>query len=459
MSDRSAHRYLPHTEADVARMLQAIGERSLDDLFAKIIPPPLQHGRALELPAALDEPTLLEHLEELAEKNQRGRRVSFLGAGVHAHAIPTAVDLLISRAEYYTSYTPYQPEISQGTLQVMFEYQTMVAELFGLDLANASLYDGSTGTAEAVLMARRVTGRERTLVSAGLHPEYRKVIATYLAGLGAELQTIPLGDDGQSDAAALARALSDQDACVVVQSPNFFGVIEDFAAIARTAAARGALAVSVTTEPVALGLLAPPGALGADIAVGEGIGLAIPPTLGGPGLGLFAAKDTPEFRRALPGRLCGETVDKQGRRGYVLTLATREQHIRRERATSNICTNTGLVATAFTMHMAMLSRRGFRQLAETCYAKGQYARERVLAIPGYAPRYHGPTFAELAVRVPGGDAEKVVARALERGVLPGVACGRFDPAYADTLLINVSEEHRKPDIDRLAAVLAEVGNP
>jgi glycine dehydrogenase subunit 1 len=449
-------RYLPHTADDLARMLRVIRVRSTDELFAQLIPPHMQLGRRLELEPALDESSLVEHLGELAQRNQQFGPTTFLGAGVHPHRIPSAVDQLLGRSEFYTSYTPYQPEISQGTLQVIFEYQTMVGELFALGLANASMYDGSTATAEAVLMARRLTGRARALASVGLHPEYRTVTDTYLAGLESQLGPVPLAADGRTDVGALSAALGGDVSCVVVQSPNFFGVVEDVATIAQAAHAAGALVVVVTTEPVAFGLLAPPGALGADIAVGEGIGLAIPPSLGGPGLGLFAARDEPDYRRSLPGRLVGETVDRKGRRGYVLTLATREQHIRRERATSNICTNTGLVATAFTIHMAMIGRRGYAELARLCYAKGQYARDAVCALPGFSPRFGSASFAEFAVRVPKGDAARLVERARERGLVPGVACGRFDPAFSDTLLINVAETHRKADIDRLVAVLGEV---
>jgi glycine dehydrogenase subunit 1 len=450
-------RYLAHTDADIARMLAVIGTRSLPELWQSLIPSKLQLGRPLDLPPALDESTLLEHLSELASQNQTVGRASFLGAGVHPHFIPTAVDMLISRSEFYTSYTPYQPEISQGTLQAIFEYQTLCCELSGLGLANASMYDGSTATAEAVLMARRLTGRPRAVAAVTLHPEYRAVTTTYLHGLDAKLEAVPAAPSGQMDLAALDAVLAAGDVgCVVVQSPNFFGVIEDVTAIAARAAKSGARVVSVTTEPLALGLCESPGALGADIAVGEGIGLAIPPTLGGPGLGMFACKDDPEFRKQLPGRLVGETVDKRGRRGYVLTLATREQHIRRERATSNICTNTGLVALAFTIHMAMLGRKGFAELARLVYAKAQYARDALGALPGFAHRFAGATFSEFALRVPGGDADKLVRAAEQKGIAAGVACGRFDAAFRDTLLVNVNEMHRKADVDRLAQTLAEV---
>jgi glycine dehydrogenase subunit 1 len=486
-------------------MLERIGVSSVDALFAQIIPERLRLGRALDLPASLDEAQLLGHLGELAAMNfvagapvtcadgatqgldtgrewpqaSHGARASlgaagekqlglqFLGAGVYPHAIPTAVDMQISRAEWYTSYTPYQPEISQGTLQAMFEYQTITAEMLGLDVANASMYDGSTGCAEAVLMARRLTGKKRAIVSASLHPEYRAVTASYLQALpGGELAVAPIGADGRTDLAALAALIAAESdlSCVVLQSPNFFGAIEDLREVAALVHARGALLVGVCTEPVALGMIEPPGKMGADIAVGEGIGLGIPPTLGGPGCGLFAARA--EHVRALPGRLVGETVEnveggQGGRRGYVLTLATREQHIRREKATSNICTNTGLVALAFTIHMCLLGRRGIAELARLCHAKAEYAKGKLLALPGFSARFGGkgfaaPTFSEFAVRVPGGDAAAVVKKAGARGVFPGVAIGRWDAAYADTLLVSINETHRREDIDKLASVLGEV---
>ena len=454
-------RYVPHTPGDVARMLDRIGVSSVDALFSQIIPQRLRLGRPLGLEPSLDEASLARHLGELAARNAAAGTpeggLQFLGCGVHPHAIPAAVDLQISRAEWYTSYTPYQPEISQGTLQAMFEYQTIVAEWLGLDVSNASMYDGSTATAEAVLMARRLSGKKRAIVSAGLHPEYRLVTETYTRALpGGELVVVPLGADGRTDPKALeARVLEEPDlACVVIQTPNFLGAIEDLRPVARLVHGRGAMLVGVSTEPVAFGMYAPPGKLGADIAVAEGIGLAIPPTLGGPGLGMFAARG--EHVRALPGRLVGETVDKEGRRGYVLTLATREQHIRREKATSNICTNTGLVALAFTIHACMLGRQGLPELARLCFRKAEYAKARIAALQGFALLHPSPTFTELAVRVPGGDAKAVVQRAAERGVHPGVPAGRWDPGLEDVLLVSVNETHRKEDLDRLVQTLAEV---
>jgi glycine dehydrogenase subunit 1 len=496
-------RYLPHTEADVVRMLKVCGLSSIEELFSSV-PKRLQLSRPLELPPALDEASLVEHLTELAGRNTfssaraassrpRGAAAvagapagdgaltpAFLGAGVHAHHIPATVDALASRSEFYTSYTPYQPEVSQGTLQAIFEFQTIVAELFGLEVANASVYDGASGAAEAALMARRLTGRTRVLVADGVHPDYAASIASHLSALPTEatkeplirrgagatplpaaaggrptaITAVGLTEAGTTDLAALDGALDTDVACVIVQSPNFFGVVEDLAPIAARAHAAGALLVAAVAEPLALGLLKSPGEAGADIACGEGIGLAMPPSLGGPGVGLFAA--TQEHVRALPGRLVGETVDRDGRRGYVLTLSTREQHIRRDKATSNICTNQGLVALAFAVHMCLLGKRGFRELAELNLAKGTYLRRRLgeLSGRGWGLRFPGPTFNEVALRVPGGDAAAVADALRGRGILAGVPLGRYGAQWGDTLLVAVTERHRKEDIDLLVSHLA-----
>jgi glycine dehydrogenase subunit 1 len=441
-------RYLPHTDADVARMLAAIGVPSVDKLFAALIPDRLRLGRALELLPALDEPTLRAHLQELAARNQTP--LAFLGAGLHPHAIPAAVDMLLQRSEFYTAYTPYQPEIAQGTLQAIFEYQTLVAELTGLEIANASMYDGATACAEAILMARRVTGRSRTLFMGGKHPEYLEVARTYLSALPGAVDVLPRDPaTGATTVAAVEAALGDDVACLVVQNPNFYGTVVDVAPLAAAAHARGALCVVVTTDPVFYAVGRAPGEAGADIAVAEGIGLALGASFGGPGVGLFAARA--QNVRQMPGRLVGETVDRNGRRGYVLTLSTREQHIRREKATSNICTNQGLVALAFTIHVSLLGKTGLARLARLCYSKARYLADRLaprLAYPG------APLFNEVCLRV--GDADRVVARALERGVLPGVPLGRFAAADRDLLLVGVSELHRKEDLDRLVTVLEDV---
>jgi glycine cleavage system P protein (glycine dehydrogenase) subunit 1 len=448
-------RYLPHTPADVARMLDAIGVRSVEDLFSSI-PARIRLGRPLDLPCALDEAALLSHLQELAGRNRT--TPAFLGGGVHHHPAPAAADMLLLRAEFYTAYTPYQPEISQGTLQAIFEFQTIVAELFGLDVANASMYDGASACAEAVLMARRLTGRHGVVLLGSVHPEYREVCEAYLRGVeegdpGSGVRWLPTG---ACDLGALDRAVGAGTACVVVQSPNFFGVLEDLDAVARIAHARGALAIAVVCEPAALALARAPGEAGFDVAIGEGIGFCGHTSLGGPGVGLFAARA--EHVRALPGRLVGETVDGAGRRGYVLTLATREQHIRRERATSNICTNQGLMALAFTIHMCLLGRHGVAQMARLNLARAEYARRTLARLPGFSLRFDGPTFNEFALRVPGGHAGRCVEALGERGLVPGVPLSRFPSLGADlhdTLLVGVTEMHKKADIDRLAAALLE----
>ena len=452
-------------------MLRVIGKPSVASLFEHI-PDRLRAKRPLEI-EPLDEGTLLAHLGEIGSRSRpslgatprEGAALAFLGAGVTPHVIPCAVDALLMRSEWYTSYTPYQPEISQGTLQAVFEFQTIVSELFGLGVANASMYDGASGAAEAVLMARRVTGKHHAILAGALHPQYEHTIDTYLSGSekgahGAE-SLVGFGADGRVAMKVLAeRVEKAQDlACVVVQSPNFFGVVEDLQPIADLAHSRGALLVVVNTEPVAYGVLKSPGALGADIAVGEGLGLAIPPTCGGPGVGLFAARN--EHMRQLPGRLVGETIDKDGRRGYVLTLATREQHIRREKATSNICTNQGLIALAFTIHLCLLGRRGLTEMAKLNLAKAEYAKKQLAGLKGFSLAFSGPTFNEFAVRVRGGDACAAVERLAEKGIyggVPATAPGMVGDGdkLEDVLIVAVTERHSKTDIERLARSLDEV---
>ncbi|MBI4509042.1 MAG: aminomethyl-transferring glycine dehydrogenase subunit GcvPA [Deltaproteobacteria bacterium] len=466
-------RYLPHTEADVARMLRTIGEPSLEALFSQLIPDSLQLKRTLDLPPPLDEPSLRVHLGELAARNGALRPLApgspgplvFAGAGLHPHAVPAAVDMLLSRSEFYTAYTPYQPEVSQGTLQAIFEFQTMVCELTGLDIANASMYDGASACAEAVLMARRLTGRLRVVFDSGVHPEYLETARTYLAALTGGIEVMSRDVASEKSAGALSRAalearLGQDVACVVVQNPSFHGVVQDLVPLCEAAHAAGAIFVVVTTDPVAYAACQAPGHVGADVAVSEGIGLAIGASLGGPGVGLFAARE--EFVRAMPGRLCGETVDKDGRRGYVLTLSTREQHIRREKATSNICTNQGLVALAFTIHLSMLGKSGLGTLAKLVYSKTCYLRDQVasrLGKKGYSLPYPlAPIFGEVCVRVPSalGDATTVVEHCLEKNIVPGVALGRFSQLERDLLLIGVSELHSKEEMDKLISVLEEV---
>ncbi|MFO0758806.1 MAG: aminomethyl-transferring glycine dehydrogenase subunit GcvPA [Byssovorax sp.] len=449
-------RYLPHTPEEIASMLETVGLSDLASLYDSI-PPEARLGRPLALEPALDEPTLLRHLESLAAQNRAASMLSFLGAGAYDHHFPPAADQLLLRSELYTAYTPYQPEVAQGTLQIIFEFQTIVSEILGLPVANASMYDGASASAEAVLMARRLTGRERTVLSGGVHPHYLGTIETYVRSLGEGLRSlvkVPVAASGAADVDGLIAAITDDTAAVVVGYPNFFGCAADLARLADAAHAKGALLVTVTLDPFALALLAPPGALGADIAVGEGQPLGLPPQFGGPNVGLFACRNDRKYLQQIPGRLVGETVDKNGRRGYVLTLATREQHIRRERATSNICTNSGLCATAVTIKMCMLGKRGFVEAARLCLAKTEYLKKRLAALPGYALPHTAPTFNEFVLAVRGGDAARVAAKLHEAGIIPGLDLGQIDPARRGELLIAVTERHTRADLDRLADALA-----
>jgi glycine dehydrogenase subunit 1 len=449
-------RYLPHTTEEIAAMLATVGLPSLDALYSSI-PVEARLGRPLDLPAGVDEPTLMRELEDLAQKNAGAAMLSFLGAGAYDHHFPPAADQLLLRSEFYTAYTPYQPEVAQGTLQVIFEFQTMMSEILGLPIANASMYDGASAAAEAVLMARRLTGRERTVVSGGVHPHYTETIQTYVAGIGAgaaSLTRVPVGADGAADAAAIAAAITAETACVLVGYPNFFGAVADLRALAEAAHQKGALLVTVTEDPYALALLEPPGALGADIAVGEGQPLGLPPQYGGPGVGIFACRNDRKYLQQIPGRLVGETVDRSGRRGYVLTLATREQHIRRERATSNICTNSGLMATAVTIKMAMLGKRGFVEAARQCLAKAEYLKAAVAGLPGYSLPFAAPTFNEFVVAVRGGDAARLVDALAGSGIIAGLDLGRVDASRRGQLLVAVTERHTRGDLDRLVAALS-----
>lgn len=444
-------RYLPQTEADVREMLEVIGKRTLEDIIAHV-PEQLRRRGTLELPEGLSEAEVSSRLSALAARNSASL-LCFAGGGAYPHFIPSVVDAIIQRSEFLTAYTPYQPEVSQGTLQATFEFQSLVASLFGLDVANASLYDGSTATAEAVLMARRLQPKAtRVLLAASLHPQYRQVTRTYLSGVeGFAVQEVPFGPDGRLDRSALGRMLDPAPAAVVVGYPNYFGVIEDLGSIAERTHGAGSLLVSVTSEALSLGLLRSPGSLGADIAVGEGQSFGISLSYGGPYLGLFTTRE--RFVRSMPGRVVGQTVDEQGRRGFVLTLATREQHIRRERATSNICTNQGLCALAATVFLALAGRNGLRQLAERNACKARYALERLREVAGAKPVFSAPFFNEFAVRLPG--ARRRHERALARGVLAGVPLGDTYPELEDALLVCATEIHGASEIDRLADALRE----
>jgi glycine dehydrogenase subunit 1 len=442
-------RYHPHTPEDVRAMLDVAGAASVPDLF-RSIPPGLQLGRPLDLPPALDEIALLAEASRLAARNAVAHP-PFAGAGCYPHHVPPAVDQLLLRGELFTAYTPYQPEISQGTLTALFEWQTFVCLLTGLDVSNASLYDGASATAEAALMATRVTGRKKLVVSAAVHPEYRKVLATYLRSTGDEVVTVPFGADGRTDLDALARAV-DGAAAVILGWPNFLGVVDALPEAAALARAAGALTISTTAEAVALGLLQAPGALGADVAVGSFQSFGNPMSFGGPAPGFFAIREA--HLRQMPGRVCGATVDRHGRRGFVLTLSTREQHIRREKATSNVCTNSGLCALAATIHLGLLGRRGLADLARLNHARLGRLRE-ALGRRGVAPVFGGPVFNEQAFDV--GDAEAVVARLARKGIVAGAPLARWYPDHprARGALLCVATELHSPElIDLFAQAVA-----
>jgi glycine cleavage system P protein (glycine dehydrogenase) subunit 1 len=444
-------RYLPLTDADRAAMLAAIGAPSIEALFADV-PPSARREGLLDLPLAMGEMEVERRLSAMAAKNlSAGAAPCFLGGGAYRHHVPAAVDHLIQRGEFLTSYTPYQPELAQGTLQYLFEFQTQVALLTGMDVANASLYDGATACAEAVAMAGRITHRKRAVLSGGLHPHYRAVCETYARFSG---ETIAAQEPALAGGEDLAALIDADTACVVVQNPDFYGEIRDFSALAESCHRAGALLVVVVTEIVSLGAIRPPGEMGADIVAAEGQSLGNALSFGGPYLGLFASRD--KFVRQMPGRLVGETHDAAGKRSWVLTLATREQHIRREKATSNICTNSGLCALAFTIHLSLLGESGLVQLSHLNHATAVMTAERLAVIPGVALMNRG-FFNEFTLRLPC-PAGPVVERLAARGILAGIPASRFYPEcadLADLLLVAATETVTDDDIDRLAAALRE----
>jgi glycine dehydrogenase subunit 1 len=443
-------RYLPLTAEDRAHMLGVIGAPDIDALFADV-PSAARLDVPLDLPPHAGEMAVERTLSAMAGANRAaGAGPFFCGAGAYRHHVPASVDHLIQRSEFLTSYTPYQPEIAQGTLQTLFEFQTQVAALTGLPVANASMYDGSTACAEAVMMAHRVTRRRRAVLSGGVHPHYGQTTSTLAHSAGIDTVRLPAAVD---DEAAVLAAIDADTACVVVQTPNVFGTVSDISAIAAAARAAGALTIVVTTEAVAFGLVKSPGEMGADIAVAEGASIGNSLNFGGPYVGLFACREA--LVRQMPGRLCGETVDAAGRRGFVLTLSTREQHIRRDKATSNICTNSGLCALAFTIHMSLLGGTGLAALARINHARARRLKAALAAVAGVeilTPRF----FNELAVRLPR-PAAPVVEILADWGILAGVPFSRLDPAAGldDVLLIAATETTTLPDIDALATALAK----
>jgi len=441
--------FVPHSETDRREMLRRIGVPDIESLFARV-PEGVRRDGDPEIPAPLSEWEAVRRVRERADENES--LTCFAGGGIYDHHVPAVVDHLIRRSEFYTAYTPYQPEVAQGTLQAIYEFQTMICELTGMEVANASIYDGATATGEAALMAMRVTRRDRVVLAGSLHPHYRKVTGTYVSGTASEMARVPPAGDGLMDADRVAGALDGETACLVVQNPNFFGGLEELDALAEVAHEAGALLV-VAADPVTLALVRPPGDAGADIVTGEGQPLGNAMSYGGPVLGLFATRE--EFVRNLPGRLAGATEDEEGRRGYVLTLQTREQQIRRERATSNICTNQGLNALAATIYLAAVGREGLRGVAEASARNAHYARERLDGIDGIEPLYpDAPFVREFAVRTEE-DSRSILGRAIEAGILAGPSLARFPELdVPDGLLLAFTEKRDRAEIERLLDVLA-----
>jgi len=449
-------RYLPLSDSDRGQMLRVIGAGSIEELFRDVPEELRLKGPIDGLPMHASEMAVERHMTALSRKNMVAGDVPFfLGCGAYKHHIPASVDHIIQRGEYLTSYTPYQPEIAQGTLQMLFEFQTQVARLYGCDVANASMYDGSTAMWEAILMAHRITRRNRTIVSSGVHPHYVSVATTMASFTGDALDTSLPELTSETDAERLIEGITGETSAVVVQYPDIFGRITDLTPIAEAAHAAGALLIVVVTEPVALGLIRSPGEMGADIVVGEGQSIGVGLQFGGPYVGLFATRE--KFVRQMPGRLAGETVDAEGKRGFVLTLSTREQHIRREKATSNICTNSGLCALAFSIHMTLLGEKGLRQLAQLNHARARIAADRLAALPGVRLVNHS-YFNEFTIELPV-EARPAVHAMVEKGVLGGVSLGRLYPgvdALKNGLVIAVTETVTDEDIDALEAALKEV---
>lgn len=446
-------RYLPHTPQEISKICEAIGIDSPEKLF-EVIPSEFRLKKNLDLPAPLAEAGLLQHLKALGRQNETvDSMASFLGGGAYHHYIPVAVSAITSRGEFQTAYTPYQPEISQGTLQAIFEFQTMIASLTGMDLANAGNYDGASALAEAVLMAMRLTKRSKVLLAGSIHPDYRQVVRTYLTNLEAEIVELPFDASGRVSLEAFAKHCDVATAAVCIQSPNAFGVIEEFQKFSSVAKTQGAMSIACFSEALSLGFLREFGALGADIVVGEGHSFGNYVNLGGPYLGLFATRK--EYVRQMPGRLVGETVDLEGKRGFVLVLSTREQHIRREKATSNICTNQALCALATTVYLSLLGPKGLQHLAHLNFSLAQYLREGLEKIPGVKRRFSGPHFNEFVVQLPRSPRE-VLLGLRSQSILGGIPIDEWSRDLENCMLICATEMNTKEQIDHYIRVLKEV---
>ena len=446
-------RYLPNSDSDRAEMLQASGHERIEELFAQI-PEDLRLRRTLNLPGPLSEPEILDFFREASAQSSKDY-ISLLGAGAYSHYRPVVIDTVLSRGEFLTSYTPYQAEISQGNLQAQFEFQTLIAQLTGMEVANASLYDGSTATNEAVLMAMRLTRRDQVLMARSVHPEYRQVVETYLQHQGVRLHEAPYTATGRIDLERLEAEITDKTAAVVIQSPNFFGVVENAADAAAIAHQHGALAIVCVTEPLSLALLRPPAE--ADIVCGEAQSFGVPVAFGGPYCGFMATRL--KYVRQMPGRLVGVAYDGEGRRGFVLTLVTREQFIRREKATSNICTSQSLFALNVAIYLCLLGKRGLRAVAEQNLAKAHYASRQLRAVAGASTPFHAPHFNEFVIKVPG-DAEELLAELLREKIIGGLHLGKFYPELHNHLLVCVTEIVNRDALDRMLQVYRRVaGSP
>ena len=447
-------RFIPHTERDIREMLETIGVQNVDQLFAGI-PDNLQLGnKHLDLPPALSEIEVISALRQIQMRNPDPEETSsFLGAGAYRHYSPAVIASLIQRGEFSTSYTPYQAEVSQGTLQAIFEFQTMITMLTGMDVANASMYDGASALAEAVLMSNRINKQKEYLIASSVHPEYRQTTETYLRGTDLRLINVPYSSDGKTDFEFIRANLNDRTSAVILQSPNFFGIVEEYEQLGRELKDQNTLLIVVVVEPLSLGILKPPGEREADIVVGEAQSFGLPVSYGGPYAGFFATRK--KFVRQIPGRLAGETIDRKGRRSFVLTLSTREQFIRREKATSNICTNQGLCMLAVTIYLAVMGKQGLRELALLNLRKADYLKNKLSKMKGFSVRFNSGTFNEVVLRCPR-PATEVRDALLEYNILAGLPLGDYYQELADSLLICTTELNTAEAIDRLAEKLGTV---
>ena len=441
-------RFIPHTEQDIRKMLETIGIQNVDQLFTGI-PAGLRLGDTpLRLPSALSESEVVDKLRQIQKRNPDPEEMSsFLGAGAYRHYSPAVIGSLIQRGEFSTSYTPYQAEVSQGTLQAIFEFQTMIAMLTGMDVVNASMYDGASALAEAVLMAHRINKKSEYLIASSVHPEYRQTVETYLRGTNHQLVNVPYDSTGKTDLEFILKNLNNRVSAVVLQSPNFFGIVEEYEELGKELAEQGTLLIVVVAEPLSLGILKPPGERLADIVVGEAQSFGLPVSYGGPYAGFFATRE--KFVRQMPGRLAGETVDRRGRRSFVLTLSTREQFIRREKATSNICTNQGLCMLAVTIYLAVMGKQGLRELALLNLSKTDYMKKKLAKIQGFEMRFSGDTFNEIVLKCPK-PANEIRDALLEYKILAGLPLGNYYPALDDSLLLCATELNTVEGIDLLA---------